>query len=43
MTVLSSDASEMPPLGDDGSQEDETAAGSISYNEFLVEAKKQSQ
>jgi CBS domain-containing protein len=41
MTVLSSDASEMPPPDDDGSQEDETASGSISYNEFLVEAKKQ--
>jgi CBS domain-containing protein len=40
MTVLSSDVREMPPPNDDGSQEDESAAGSISYNEFLVEAKK---
>jgi hypothetical protein len=40
MKILSSDTSEMPPSDDDSSHEDESIAGSISYNEFLVEAKK---
>ena len=40
MTVLSSDASEMASPDDDASQHDETESGGISYDEFLVEAKK---
>lgn len=40
MTVLSSNANEMATSADGSSEDSETAAGGISYDEFIVEAKK---